>query len=73
MSIQDDIFDVEAALEGKPEEKSFDTIIRYLARLERELLIYNRVFFTKNEFMRALQDLEEKLNEVTRETDINRL
>ena len=34
MSLQDKIFDVAAALEGKPEEESFDEICEYLNQLE---------------------------------------
>ena len=38
MGIQDDIFDVEAALEGKPEAKFFDDIMTWAAEMETELL-----------------------------------
>jgi hypothetical protein len=37
MGLQDNIFDVEAALEGKPEFDLFTEIIRYLGRLEHEV------------------------------------
>ena len=37
MSIQDDIFDVEAALEGKPEAKAFDQLCAYIGELETEI------------------------------------
>ena len=38
MGIQDDIFDVEAALEGKPEAKFFDDIMTWAAEMEAELI-----------------------------------
>lgn len=50
MSIQDDIFDVEHSLEGKPESECFDRIHTYLGNLERELEAYKG-------FYRAAQDL----------------
>lgn len=36
MSLQDDIFDVAAALEGTPEAKAFDSICETFFRWERE-------------------------------------
>lgn len=36
MSIQDDIFDVGAALEGKPEAKQFADLMDYLSALEEQ-------------------------------------
>lgn len=35
MSIQDDVFDVQAALDGKPEAEAFERICEYLARIEK--------------------------------------
>ena len=34
MGIQDKIFDIEAALEGKPEAELFDDLVRYMGKLE---------------------------------------
>lgn len=41
MSIQDDIFDVEAALEGKPEAQTFENLVTYLGNLERAIEIHS--------------------------------
>lgn len=35
MSIQDDIFDVEAALEGKPEAVIFERLMKYFTAIEQ--------------------------------------
>ena len=37
MGIQDKIFDVEHALEGKPEKKLFNELVGYISRLETAL------------------------------------
>lgn len=44
MSIQDEIFDVEHALEGKPEAECFDRIHTYIGDLERPVESY-RAFY----------------------------
>lgn len=36
MSIQDDVFDVAAALEGKPERQAFARVVERLARVESD-------------------------------------
>lgn len=36
MAIQDKIFDVQAALEGKPEAELFDELYTYICDLERQ-------------------------------------
>lgn len=36
MSIQDDIFDIDAALEGKPEAKAFNRVLSFYFNIERE-------------------------------------
>lgn len=58
MSIQDDIFDVEAALEGKPEAAQFDTIYTYLGDLERELNMYRSFYNAAVELKVAIQQIE---------------
>lgn len=35
MSIQDDIFDIEAALEGKPEAVAFERVCDYFFKVEK--------------------------------------
>ena len=37
MSIQDNIFDIEAALENTPESKLFDELVTYIGQLEKEI------------------------------------
>ena len=61
MSIQDDIFEVEHALEGKPEADSFDKIYTYLGNLERELEMY-RLFY------HAAVDLKDAIQQIERES-----
>lgn len=39
MSLQDKIFDVEAALEGKPQAELFDELVSYIGQLERENML----------------------------------
>lgn len=36
MSLQDDIFDVQAALDGKPEAEPFERVYKAFCQLERE-------------------------------------
>lgn len=43
MSLQDDIMDVEAALEGKPEAEQFDRVHQALADFETEILKCRKV------------------------------
>jgi len=58
MSIQDDIFDVEHALEGKPEAESFDKIYTYLGDLERELEMYRAFYHAAVDLKVAIQKIE---------------
>lgn len=58
MSIQDDIFDVEHALEGKPEAESFDRIYQYLGKLERTIEAYQRFYKSATDLKIAIQNLE---------------
>ena len=58
MSIQDDIFDVEHALEGKPEAESFDNIYTYLGDLERELEMYRSFYHAAVDLKVAIQKIE---------------
>lgn len=44
MSIQDKIFDVESALEGKPEAKLFEELIEYIGKLESNLQYYQSAY-----------------------------
>ena len=44
MSIQDKIFDVESALEGKPEAKVFEELIEYIGKLESNLQYYQSAY-----------------------------
>lgn len=63
MGIQDDIFDVESALEGKPEENSFERIYQYLARLERDieaLRVYENAFGALGSFMDLVDEQRKK-------------
>ena len=60
MSIQDDIFDVEHALEGKPESKSFNRIYTYLGQLERELKDYKDFYKSAVDLKIAIDKLSKK-------------
>ena len=60
MGIQDHIFDVEAALEGKPEADCFDKIHTYLGELERELELYRQFYHSQQQLIAAVQDIEGK-------------
>ena len=51
MSLQDDVFDVAAALEGKPEAEAFDNITKRLWKYEADLEISEQNW---NEVTRAL-------------------
>lgn len=58
MSIQDDIFDVENALEGKQESESFDRIHAYLGKLEREIEVYRNFYKAAVDLKIAIKNLE---------------
>lgn len=58
MSIQDDIYDVEYALKGKPESKCFDKIHTYIGDLERELEMYRAFYRSAVELKVAIQKIE---------------
>lgn len=58
MSIQDDIFDVEYALEGKHEAECFDRVTTYLGDLERELEVYRSFYHAAVELKVAIQKIE---------------
>jgi hypothetical protein len=57
MAMQDDIFDVEDALKGKPEAASFDRIYTRFCRMEEENINLNRVFAALKEGARAVKYL----------------
>lgn len=54
MGIQDNIFDVEAALEGKPELELFQEIMERFYEIELRLLEYRTVDYCYIELKRAL-------------------
>ena len=54
MGIQDNIFDVEAALEGKPELELFEEIMERFYEVERDLLEYRMIEYRYTELKRAL-------------------
>ena len=58
MSLQDKIFDVEAALEGKPEAKLFDEIITHLGELERDLEAVRGIANSLGEMKAAIRRIE---------------
>lgn len=58
MSIQDNIFDVEHALEGKPEVECFDNITTYLGDLEREIEMYRSFYHAAVDLKVAIQKIE---------------
>jgi len=58
MSIQDEIFDVEAALEGKSEADCFDKIHTYIGDLERELEVYRSFYHAAVDLKVAIQKIE---------------
>lgn len=60
MSIQDDIFDVEHALEGKPEKDGFDRIHTYIGNLERELEIHRLFYIATEELRNSIKQIENK-------------
>lgn len=60
MSIQDDIFDVEHALEGKPEADCFDRVHTYLGNLERELEAYRSFYLAAQDLSLAIKKIESK-------------
>ena len=55
MSMQDDIFDVEAAVKGTPEAKAFDRIYTYLGNLEREIEVLQPKVRVIEDFARLLR------------------
>lgn len=57
MSIQDDIFDVEAALEGKPEAEVFERLCSYLSAMEREVEIKQRILDQLRDGARAISKI----------------
>ena len=58
MSIQDDIFDVEHALQGKPEADCFDRIYTRFGQLERELEAYREFYSAAVDLKVAIQKIE---------------
>lgn len=60
MGIQDDIFDVEHSLEGKPEAESFDKIHAYIGRLETELEEYRAFYNSAVDLKLAIDKLSKK-------------
>lgn len=63
MGIQDSIFDVESALEGKPEAQDFDTIVTRLAELERQQIEFNRLFNSFRDLREALETVEKRVRD----------
>jgi hypothetical protein len=60
MSLQDKIFDVGAALEGKPESDDFDAIMKVFNENESELNHYKGLIFRLREGAAALKHIIEK-------------
>ena len=63
MSIQDDIFDVEHALDGMKESESFERVYTYLADLERELEAYRGFHRAVIDLKMAIQKIESHSHE----------
>lgn len=61
MGIQDNIFDVEAALEGKQELHQFDEIMDRFYEMERELETLRRLRFCVSELKNAVNEVENKM------------
>jgi hypothetical protein len=59
MGVQDYIFDVQSALEGKPEAEAFDKLVTYIGNLERANFTLNSVLQDIREGARALKSLME--------------
>lgn len=57
MSMQDNIFDVRAALEGKPERILFDEIAEYLGQLEAECMAYRKTWAQMRDGFKAVRRL----------------
>ena len=55
MSLQDDIFDVQAALEGKPEAAIFERVSEALYEFEQEADTYRRLLVDMKTGIRAVR------------------
>lgn len=60
MSIQDEIFDIEHALEDKPESESFDRLCKYIGDLEREIEMYRDFYLAAVDLKIAIKKIEKK-------------
>lgn len=58
MSLQDDIFDVEAALEGKQELEQFEEIMQRFYALESEVEYLRKLYSAIASLSFALNDIE---------------
>lgn len=61
MGIQDDIFDVESALEDTTDKESFDRVITYLSDLEETNEKYTKVINDLNRGITALTAIKKGL------------
>lgn len=68
MSLQDDIFDVEAALEGKPELELFDEIMDKFYEMERELKTLQKLRFCISELRISIDEVEKQMKGKQNET-----
>lgn len=55
MSLQDDIFDVQAALDGKPEAEAFEEICKALGRFEVKADSYGKMLHDLSIGLRAFR------------------
>lgn len=60
MALQDDIFDVQDALKGKPESKSFNRIIKHLNAIETNYETQEKVLSALGAGLRALNWIKEE-------------
>ena len=56
MSIDDDYFDVEAAVKGTPEEEAFDRITNYMTALELAVEAAEERLRTMNTLKKAIRE-----------------
>ena len=61
MGIQDNIFDVEAALEGTPELQLFEEIMERFYENERELEALRNLYFCLSDLRHAVGEAEKQL------------
>lgn len=67
MGIQDKIFDIASALEGKPEAKDFDDLIAYIGGLESRLDTYRDVAVKYGALLTSLEKHQNILKHLTKE------